>query len=125
MIQQHPLTSPNTVLIGAGVCRGKVIAKKLVKAGVGKGWSVLSSKAMGPEEHRRYMDIRTSVDMPQPITMKLDHQVPSVSYSEAASRPPQMQTVTKDTACMCNVRMRDVACEKEKAATWATLDCIE
>ena len=102
-----------------------MIAKKLMKVGIGKGWSVPSSRAMGPEEHRRYVDVGTSADMPLPIMMKLDCQGPPVSYSEAASRPPQRETVTKDTALMCNVQMRDAACKKEKAAAWATLDCIE
>ena len=57
--------------------------------------------------------------------MKLDHQGPPVSYSEAASRPPQKETVTEDTAHMCDVQIRDVAHEKEKAAAWATLVHIE
>ena len=75
-------------LIGAGVGQGKVIAKKLMKAGMGKGQSIPLSKAMGPEEHRRYVDVRTSADMPLSITMKLDCQGLPVSYSKAASRPP-------------------------------------
>ena len=37
VIQQCPLTSPNMALIGAGVGRGNVIAKKLMKVGIGKG----------------------------------------------------------------------------------------
>ena len=102
-----------------------MIAKKLMKTGVGKGQSIPSAKAMGQEEHKRYMDAGTSPDMPPPITMKLDHQGPPVSYSEAASRPPQKETVTKDTAHMCDVWMKYAAHEKEKVAAWATLDCIE
>ena len=96
-----------------------------MKIGIGKGRSVPSAKAMGPGECKRYMDAGTSVNMPPPITMKLDHQGPPVSYSEAASRPPQKETVTKETAHMCDVWMRDAAHEKEMVATWATLDCIE
>ena len=67
----------------------------------------------------------TSADMPLPITMKLDHQGPPVSYSKAASRPPQKETVTEDTACMCDVWMRDAAHKRERVAARATLDCIE
>ena len=125
VIQQCPLSSPNRALIGAGVGQGQVLARKLMKAGVGKGQSIPSSKAMGPEEHRRHVDASTSVDIPQPIAMKLDHQGPPVSYSEAASRPPQRETITKDTLQMCDVWMKAAACKKEKAATRATLDHIE
>ena len=100
-------------------------AKKLMKVGVGKGWSIPLAKAMGPEECKRYVDVRTSADTPPPITMKLDCQGPPVSYSKAASRPSQRETVTKDTVHMCNVWMRDAAHKKEKVATQATLDCIE
>ena len=103
-----------------------MIAKKLMKVGIGKGQSIPSSRATGPEEHRRHVDIGMSADVPPPIMMKLDCQGPPVSYSKAASRPPpQRETVTKDTVHMCDVQMRDVACEKEKVAAWATLDCIE
>ena len=125
VIQQHPLSSPNTVLIGAGVGQGQVLVKKLMKAGVGKGQSIPSSKAMGPEEHRRHVDASTSADIPQPIAMKLDHQGPPVSYSDVASRPPQRETITKDTLWMCDVQMKAAAHKKEKVATRATLDCIE
>ena len=69
-----------------------MIAKKLVRLGIGKGWSIPLAKATVPEEHKRYVDARTSVDMPPAITMKLDCQGPPVSYSEAASRPPQKET---------------------------------
>ena len=71
------------------------------------------------------MDIGTSVDVPLPITMKLDPQGPHVSYARAASRPPQREIVTKDTMHMCNVWMRDTLQDKEKVAAQATLDCIE
>ena len=96
-----------------------------MKAGVAKGWSIPSSKVVGPEERRRHVDASTSVDTPQPIAMKLDHQGPPVSYSDVASRPPQRETMTKDNLWMCDVWMKTAAHEKEKAATRATLDCIE
>ena len=88
VIQQCPLSSPNTALIGAGVGRGQVLAKKLTKAGVGKGWSIPLSKATRPGKHLRHVDASTSAETPLPITMRLDHQGPPVSYSEVASRPP-------------------------------------
>ena len=96
-----------------------------MKAGVAKGQSIPSSKAMGLEEYRRHVDASTSADIPWPITMKLDHQGPPVSYSEVASRPPLRETITKDTLQMCNVQMKTAARKKEKVATRATLDHIE
>ena len=71
VIQQCPLPSPNVALIGAGVCRGQVLARKLAKAGVGKGQSIPSSKAMRPGEHGGHVDTSTNVNIPPPITMML------------------------------------------------------
>ena len=125
VIQQHLLTSPNMALVGAGAGQGKVITKKLAKAGIGKGQSIPSSKATGPEECLRHMDTSTSAEIPQPITMRLDCQGPPVSYSKVASRPPQRETITEDTLQMCDVCMKVAAHEKEKVAAWATLDHIK
>ena len=129
VIQQHPLTSPNTALVRAGVGWGNVIAKKLAKIGAGKGWSIPSSntpkETREQEGDRRYMDVGTSADVPLPVTMKLNPQGPPVSYAEAASWPRQTEIVTEDTTHMCNVWMRDALWDKEKAAAQATLDCIE
>ena len=97
VIQQHPLSSPNTVLIGAGIGRGQVLAQKLMKAGIGKGRSIPSSKAMRPEECRGHADASTSVDIPPPITLRLNHQGPPVSYSEVASRPPRRRLLLRIT----------------------------
>ena len=88
VIQQHPHSSPNRALIGAGVGRGQVLAKKLIKAGVGRGQSIPSSKEKKQEEHRGHMDTSTGADIPPPITMRLDHQGPPVSYSKEASKSP-------------------------------------
>ena len=96
-----------------------------MKAGICKGWFIPSSKAMRPEEHGGHTDASTSVNIPLPITMRLDCQNPPVSYSEVASRPPQSETITQGTLMMCDVWEKTVAHEKEKAATQATLDCIE
>ena len=113
------------VLVGAGAGQGKIIAKKLAKADIGKGQSIPSSKVMGPEECLRHADTSTSVEIPLPITMRLDCQGPPVSYSEAATRPHQRETITEDTLWMCDVHMKVVACDKEKVATQPTLDCIK
>ena len=125
VIQQCPPSSPNAALIGAGVGRGQVLAQKLTKAGVAKGRSIPSSKAMKSEECRGCTDASTSVGTPLPITMRLNHQGPPVSYSEVASRPPWKQNITEDNLWMCDVCIKAVAHEKEKVAARATLDHIE
>ena len=114
VIQQHPHSSPNRVLIGAGVGRGQVLAKKLTKAGIGRGQSVPLSKEKKQEEHRGHTDASTSADIPLPITMRLDHQGPPVSYSKVASRPPQSETITLDTLQMCNVWVKTAAHASKK-----------
>ena len=125
VIQQCPPSSLNTVLIEAGVGRGQVLAKELIKAGIGKGWCVPSSKTVRPEEHRGHVDASTSANNPLPITMRLDCQGPPISYSEATSRPLWRETITEDNLQMCDVCMKTVAHDKEKAAAQATLDCIK
>ena len=125
VIQQHPLSSPNKALIGAGVGRGQVLARKLAKVGIGKGWSIPTSKAMRPEQHGEHVDASTSANTPLPITMRLDHQGPPASYSKVASRPPQSETITQGTLQMCDVWEKTAAHKKEKAAAQATLDHIK
>ena len=118
VIQQHPHSSPKRALAGAGVGRGQGLAKKLVKAGGGRGQvlarklteagdgrgqSVPSSQVKKQEECREHTDASTSANLPLPITMKLDHQGPPVTYSEVASRPPQRVTTTLDDLQMCDM----------------------
>ena len=59
------------------------------------------------KEIKRYMDAWVSIDLPPTIVMRLNSQGPPVSYAEAASRHPKRKSITKDTAHMCNVQMRD------------------
>ena len=108
VIQQHSLSSPNKALIGTGVGRGQVLARKLMKVGIGKGRSVPSSKATRPDECGGHMDASTSANIPLPITMRLDHQGPPVSYSEVASRPLGVR-LSPQGPCgcmMCGRRLR-------------------
>ena len=53
------------------------------------------------------MDAGVSVDLPPTVVMELDPQGPPISYAKAASRQPKRKGVTKDTAHMCNVQIRD------------------
>ena len=48
---------------------------------------------------------------PPPITIKLDHQGPPVTYSEAASRPPRRVTTTPDDLEMCDMQIKVAAHE--------------
>ena len=67
-----------------------------------------------PEEGRRHTDARTSANLPPPITMHLDHQGPPVTYSEAASRPPQRVITSPDELEMGDVQIKTGAHEREK-----------
>ena len=83
--------------------RGQILAKKLMDASVGRGQSIPSPQVRRPEEGRRHADACTSANLPPPITMHLDHQGPPVTYSKAASRPPQRVTTSPDELEMCDV----------------------
>ena len=137
VIQQHLHFSPDRAwagvgrgqilvkkLVKTGGDRGQILAKKLAEASIGRDQSVPSPQVRRPEEGRRHTDARTGANLPPPVTMHLDHQGPPVTYSEAASRPPQRVTTSPDELEMCNVRIKIAACEKEKEATRVTLDRI-
>ena len=90
-------------LVKTGGGRGQVLSRKLAEAGVGRGQSVPSPQVKKPEEGRRHADTHTSANLPPPITMNLDCQGPPVTYSKAASRPPQRVTTSLDELEMCDM----------------------
>ena len=90
----------------------------------GRGQSIPLSQIKKQEACRGHTNACTSANLPPPITMKLDHQCPPVTYSEVASRPPSRVTTTPDDLEMCNMWIKVAAHEREKEATWATLDWI-
>ena len=67
---------------------------------------------------------RTETGLPPVVTMQLDHQGPAVTYSEAASRPPQRAETPSSESMLGNVHLKLVAHEKEKKAARATLEQI-
>ena len=69
-----------------------------------------------PEQRGRQVDTRTKASLPPPITMHLFCQDPVVTYSEAASRPPQRTVVSPSELAQCDVCLKMAAHEKEKEA---------
>ena len=128
VIQQCPHSSPNRMLAWAGAGRGsarkpvrasggrgQVLAKMLIKTGgrrgqtlagklgetsIGRGQSTPSPPVRRPEQRGRHANACTEASLPPPITMHLDHQGPPVTYSEAASRPPQRMVVSSPDLSM-------------------------
>ena len=98
-------------LTKAGGGRGQVLARKLMEVGIGRGQSIPSSQVKKQEECRECTDTHTSANLPLPITMKLDHQGPPVTYSEVASRPPRRVTTTLNDLEMCDMWVKVAAHE--------------
>ena len=152
VVRQHPQLPLNKTLAGAGVGRGlarrsaresgsrgqtladmltdkggdkgQALAAKLEGASGGRGRSVPSPPVGRPEQKGRQADTRTEANLLPPVTMHLDHQGPSVTYSEATSRPPRRTVISSQELSECDVRFKIAAHEKEKEAAQATLDCI-
>ena len=137
VIQRDQAPSPNRVLAGSGVGRG--IARRPVKqstgrgqglagmladsAGrVGRGWSAPSPPIGRSGQGERRTNTRTEAGPPPAVTMQLDHQGPGVTYSEAASRPPQRTEAPSSESMPGDMRVKLAAREKEKEAARATLE---
>ena len=82
------------MLTDKGGDRGQALAAKLEGTGAVRGQSIPSPPVGRPEQRGRQVDARTKANLPPPITMHLDHQGPSVTYSEATSRPPQRMVIS-------------------------------
>ena len=132
VIWQHPPSSPNRALAGAGVGRGsarrpatrnagrgQVLANMIADRGgngAGRGRSVPSPPVGRPEQGGRQAGTCAESSLPPAVTIQLDHQGPAVTYSEAASRPPQRTVVSPSKLAQCDVRLKVAAREKEKEA---------
>ena len=153
VIWQHPHSPSNKTLPGAGVGRrlarrparvsggrGQVLVEMLTDKGgdrvqalatklggtsAGRGQSVPSPPVGRPEQSGRQEDAHTEASLPPLITMHLDHQGPPVTYSKAASRPPQRMVVSSPELPVYNLQLKMAAHEKEKEAAQATLDQIQ
>ena len=153
VICQCPHSSPNRALAGAGIGRGsarrpmrasgswgQVLANMLTKTGsgrgqtlagklggtsIGRGQSAPSPPVRRPEQRGRHADAHTEASLPPPITMHLARQVPPVTYSKAAPRPPWRVTISPNELSMCDVWVKITAHKKEKEAAQATLNWIQ
>ena len=153
VIQQHPHSSPNRTLAGAGVGRGsarkpirasggrgqmlvkmltekggdrgQTLAAKLGGTSAGRGQSAPSPPVRRPEQRGRQVDAHTKASLHPPITMHLDCQGPPATYSEAASRSPWRTVVSSSELPMYDVQLKIAAHKKEKEAAQATLDQIQ
>ena len=131
VIWQHLHSPPNRTLAGAGVGRGSArrpakrtagrgqvlvnmladkggdrgqeLAAKLEGNGAGRGQSIPSPPVGRPEQKGRKADTRTEASLPPSITLCLDHQGPTVTYSEAASRLPQRMVVSSSELAQCDI----------------------
>ena len=119
VIWQHPTSSPSRALAGVGVGRGSTrrptkrstsrgqgLASMLVDRGgngAGRGRSVPSPPVGRPEQGGRQAGTHTESSLPPAVVMQLDHQGPVVTYSEAASRPPQRTIVSPSKLAQCDV----------------------
>ena len=131
--------SPNRVLAGSGVRRGA--ARRPAKQSTGRGQGLagmLADNARGAGrgqsapsppvgrsgQGERWTGTHTEPGLPPAVMMQLDCQGPAVTYSEATSRPPQRAGIPTSELPSGDMRLKLVACEREKEAAQATLERI-
>ena len=131
VVWQHPQSPLNKTSAGAGVGRGlarrsaresggrgqiltnmltdqcgdkgQALAAKLEGASGGRGLSIPWPSVGRPEQRGRQADTRTKANLPPPITMLLDCQGPSVTYSEATSRTPHRTVIPSQELAECDI----------------------
>ena len=133
VIRQSPASSPNRVLARIGVGRGSVRKPTKRKHWVGaKGWLACSrasasgagrgrsipSPPVGRSEQgeRTGKQLYRAQSFSQLSRCNWDRQGPAVTYSEAASRPPQRKVIPSPEFTSGGVRLKLAAREKEKEA---------
>ena len=104
--------------------RGQGLAGMLADGAgrVGRGQSAPLPPVGRSGQGERQTSTRTETGLPPVATMQLDHQGPAVTYSEAASRPPQRAETPSSESTLGDVHLKLVAREKEKEAARATLE---
>ena len=139
VIQRDPAPSPNQVLAGSGVGRGA--ARRPAKQSTGRGQGLASvvaesarragrgQSAPSPPVGRsgqgeRWTSTHTETGLSPAVTMQLECQGPVITYSEAASRPPQRAGIPSSELMSGNVHLKLAAHKKEKEAAQATLEWI-
>ena len=140
VIRQNLASSPNRTLARSGVGRGA--ARRPTKQSTGRGQglaSMIADSASGAgrgrstplppvgrsQQGERQASTRIESAHPPAVTMQLDCQRPMVTYSEAASRPPQRTGIPSPELTLGDVHLKLAACEKEKEAARATLEQIQ
>ena len=91
------------MLTKTGGRRGQMLAGKLVGASTGRGQPTPLPPVRRSEQKGRHVNTHTNASIPPPFTMHLDWQGPPVTYSKAASRPPQRVTISPNELSMCDV----------------------
>ena len=139
VIQQDPAPSPNRVLARSGVGRGAVRRPTKQSTGrgqgltgmladsarrAGRGQSTPSPPVGRSGQGERWTSTRIETGLSPAVMMQLDHQGPAVTYSEAASRPPQRAGIPSSKLMSGDVHLKLAACKKEKEAARATLEQI-
>ena len=130
VIWQHSTSSPSRVLAGAVVGRGSTrrptkqstgrgqgLASMLVDRGgngAGRGRFIPSPPVGRPEQGRRQGGTHTESSLCPAVMMQLNHQGPAVTYSEAASRPPQRTVVSPSELAQCDVQLKVAAHKKRE-----------
>ena len=129
MIRRDRAPSSNRVLAGSGVGRGtaKRPAKQSTGRGqglvgmladsigrVGRGQSIPSPPVGRSGQSEERTNTRTKTGPSPAVTMHLDRQGPAVTYSEAASRPPQRTEAPSSEPTPGDVHLKLAAREKEK-----------
>ena len=91
---------------------------------VGRGQSTPSPPVGRSRQGKRWTSTCTEPGLPPGVMMQLDHQGPAVTYSEAASRPPQRAEAPSSESTSGDMRLKLAARKKEKEAARATLKQI-
>ena len=139
VIRRDPASSPNRVLAGSGVGRGaarrpikqstgrgQVLAGMLADSvrGAGRGQSTPSPPIGRSGQGERWTSTCTKSRLTPMVMMQLDHQVPAVTYLEAASRPPWRAATHTSEFMSGDMHLKLAALKKEKEAARATLERI-
>ena len=138
VIRRHPTSSLNRALVGAGTGRGSTKRPTEHSAGrgqglagmiagnvsAGRGRSAPSPPVGRSQQRERQASSRIESGHSPAVTMHLDPQGPTDTYSEAASRPPRRAVAPPPELPVCDMRLKLAAREKEKEAARATLSRI-
>ena len=106
--------------------RGQGLAGLLADSAgrVGRGRSAPSPPIGRSGQGKTWTSTRTETGLSPAVTMRLDHQGPAITYSEATSRPPWRTEAPSSESMLGDIHLKLAACERENEAAWATLERI-